>query len=272
MIGRIRRIETKVCGLLGHAKRWRHIGRKRIRVMKKLDKSKVEWIVREKAKGEMTNAQIAETMKISVIWVKKLWARYRNCKPLEIRYPMPMGRPKAGMHGRKEHSAVLQAYGQGVGGAVSIRDKAAEGTGTNISHRTVHHILREAGTASREPKKSKRRKYVRYERTYSNSLWHTDYKMLQDGRWFISYEDDASRLITGFGVFKEATGDHAIEVLERAIDAYGKPAAILSDHGSQFFANAGEIKRKGVSDFEKKLVGLGIRHILAGRNQVCRVV
>ena len=40
---------------------------------------------------------------------------------------------------------------------------------------------------------------VRYERTYSNSMWHTDYKLLDDGRWFIAYQDDASRFLTGFG-------------------------------------------------------------------------
>lgn len=26
---------------------------------------------------------------------------------------------------------------------------------------------------------------------------HTDYKQLDDGHWFISYEDDASRCVTG---------------------------------------------------------------------------
>ena len=33
------------------SKSWHHIGRWRVRVMKKLDKSKVEWIIREKLKG-----------------------------------------------------------------------------------------------------------------------------------------------------------------------------------------------------------------------------
>ena len=45
--------------------------------MKKLDESKAGWIIAQKRKG-MTNARIAETMCISVHWVKKISARYSN--------------------------------------------------------------------------------------------------------------------------------------------------------------------------------------------------
>ena len=52
-------------------------------------------------------------------------------------------------------------------------------------------------------------------------------------------------------------------MLEEAIKNHGKPASIMTDHGSQFYANASEAKRKGASDFEKRLVELGIHQILA---------
>lgn len=55
--------------------------------------------------------------------------------------------------------------------------------------------------------------------------------VLKDGRWLICYMDDAARFIVGYGVFKEATSKHAVEVLHHAIGNYGKPAAILSDRG-----------------------------------------
>ena len=58
--------------------------------MKKLDESKVNRIVRKKRKGGMTDAQIAKSMNVSVIWVKKLWFRYRNCTGT-ITYPLKMG-------------------------------------------------------------------------------------------------------------------------------------------------------------------------------------
>ena len=67
-------------------------------------------------------------------------------------------------------------------------------------------------------------------------MWHTDYKQLDDERWFISYEDDESGYVTGWGVFNEATTEHAIEVLDQAIAGHGEPRSILSDRGSQFYA------------------------------------
>ncbi len=94
-------------------------------------------------------------------------------------------------------------------------------------------------------------------------MWHTDYKQLDDGRWFIAYEDDASRFITGYGVFERATTQNALSVLYRAIKDHGKPASVMTDHGSQFYSNASEYKKKGASEFEQELVRLEIRHILA---------
>ena len=99
---------------------------------------------------------------------------------------------------------------------------------------------------------------------HSNSLWHTDYKQLDDGRWFLCYEDDASRFVTGWGVFREATTENAIIVLEGAIKRHGKPASVMTDHGSQFYANEAEARKRGESAYEKRLVDLGIKQILAG--------
>ena len=92
---------------------------------------------------------------------------------------------------------------------------------------------------------------------------HTDFKLSDDGRWFLCYEDYASRFVTGYGAFEHATTENALAVLEEAIKNHGKPASIMTDHGSQFYANASEAKRKGASDFEKRLVGLGVHQILA---------
>ena len=80
---------------------------------------------------------------------------------------------------------------------------------------------------------------------YSNSLWHTDYKKLDDGRWLIACQDDAPRFITGWGVFENATTQNAITVLEQAIMDHGKPAAVMTDHGTQFYANESEAKKRG---------------------------
>ena len=135
-------------------------------------------------------------------------------------------------------------------------------SGTAVPKGVVHAILREYGEAVEHKRKQARRKWIRYERKYANSMRHTDYKQLDDGRWFLSFLDDASRLIVGRGVFDEAASKHAVKVLEEAMSAYGKPVSILSDRGTQFYATESE-KSQGVSRFEKRLNDLGIRHMLA---------
>jgi len=71
--------------------------------------------------------------------------------------------------------------------------------------------------------------------------------MLPVGRWFLAYQDDASRFVTAYGVFENTTTANTLKVLDEAMKKYGKPASIMTDHGSQFYANESEAKRKGVS-------------------------
>jgi hypothetical protein len=52
---------------------------------------------------------------------------------------------------------------------------------------------------------------------------------------------------------------------DRAIDKHGRPRELLTDRGSQFYANEGERKEKGISQFEAYLAEHGIKHLL------CRV-
>lgn len=105
------------------------------------------------------------------------------------------------------------------------------------------------------------RGWVRYEREYSNSMWHGGFKQLPDGRWLVAYMDDASRLITGFGVFDEASAGRAIEVLEKAAAERGRPASVMTGRGRQFYAGG---RGHAGSEFEQKMAGMGMRHVLSG--------
>ena len=229
----------------------------------KLDEEQVRWMMRQKANGQTSSAEIAESMGVSDRWVRKLWSRYRFTRPEDVTWPPRMGRPVEGLPSRREHSAVLSCCSQGRRMAVRIETMVERSIGIHISHHVIHGILKDEELAENQPAKAKQRKWVRYERRYSNSLWHTDYKQLPDGKWFVSFQDDASRLVMGFGVFDEATSDHAIGVLEDAIKRYGKPAQVLTDRGSQFYANEKENTKRGVATFETRLVELGIKHVLA---------
>lgn len=240
--------------------KWRYIGSRRVRIMKKIDESEMWWIIREKTKGTR-NRVIAESMGVSTRWVQKIWARYKR-NGRKITYPKN-GRPFRAPPTRQEISAILSARAGRRRGAVALEARVRTETGIHIPHNAIHRTLKDMNLTGKADK-GRKKKWIRYEREYSNSLWHTDYKMLPDGSWFICYLDDASRFVTGWGVFAEATARHALEVLDQAIADHGKPASIMTDHGSQFYASGSEKKRKGTSRFEERLVELDIRQILAG--------
>ena len=109
-----------------------------------------------------------------------------------------------------------------------------------------------------EPKKWHRKKWIRYEREHSNSLWHVDWHEIKDprwkGLWLIVYEDDSSRFIVGYGVYTTLTSKYSVDVLMKAISMYGKPEEILSDHGTTFYALESDEREKGLTEFEKFLI------------------
>jgi len=88
--------------------------------------------------------------------------------------------------------------------------------------------------------------------------------LLPDGRWPVAHGDDASRFITGYGMFSNATSANAVGVLRKATREHGKPASVMTDHGTQFYATELESRRRGATAFEKFLVASGIHHVLSG--------
>ena len=127
-----------------------------------------------KAKGE-TTSRIAETMNVFTRRVKKLWARYRYTDPDKIVYsapslPPPMGRPESNLPGCKEYSAVPAARTEEQFGAMRLHGIIRDSTGINIPYNKIHQILRDENLASEHPKKSRRRKWVRFERVPTRTL------------------------------------------------------------------------------------------------------
>ncbi|MEM3042859.1 MAG: IS481 family transposase, partial [Thermoplasmata archaeon] len=111
-----------------------------------------------------------------------------------------------------------------------ILEKAIESEeGINIPHNRIHRILKENGLAKDEPRKQRRRKWVRYERKHSNSLWHADWVEI-GGVYVILIEDDALRLLVGAGSYKNATAQNSLRALKKAVAAYGKPRQLMTDH------------------------------------------
>ena len=231
-----------------------------------LDQSQIEWIVKAKVEGKK-NDDVANAMGVSVRRVQQLYSCYRKTGTTPtLKSP---GRPRAPDITDGERAIVREAY-QMYKLCACYLEKALHAHGVRINHKRIHRIMREEGLAMNEPHKQKRRKWIRYEREHSNSLWHTDWHEIKDprwkGQWLICYEDDASRCITGHGVYPTLTSKFSVDVLDGAVKKYGRPRSMLSDHGSTFYAVESVAREKGMTEFEKYLLKSKIKFIVGRVN------
>ena len=223
-------------------------------LMRKLNQAKLRWIIREVRKQEQSVYRIARIQKVKPRWVRALFKRFKDIPLNQVTLKRCGSKPKK-VSDKMVQTILLEKQKYGLG-AVNLETILKE-KGVKVSHNKIHEILKNNGLAKREPKKSKRRKWVRYERKHSNSLWHTDW-MDYKGKWYIFYEDDASRFVTGGGCFTNATTDNSIKVFDRAVKKFGKPLQLLSDHGTQFCSDEEKIFR-----FKEHLKSKGVELIHA---------
>lgn len=190
----------------------------------------------------------------------------RGCQILWSRYKKSGINPVLARPGRRlvptttqEKESICKAWRENDAPCAVILERFLDSKyAINIPHNCIHVVLKEMNFASDEPRKLHKKRWIRYERTYSNSLWHTDWKYLDCRGWFIAYLDDAFRFVVSYGLFDSASSENTVKVLREAIQKYGKPTKILSDRGSQFYATEAEEKTKGVMLFERFLVEKGI--------------
>ena len=228
--------------------------------MKKLNQKKIKWIVREMDKEQRSVYRIAKTMDISPQWAREIHRIYHQTG--EYPFPQKPGRkPQPISNSDKMH--VLEARkNHPLSGAIAL-EKILDFQGIHIPHNRIHRILKEEGLAVDEPRKQRRRKWIRYERRFSNSLWHADWFEQQQDQ-IILFEDDASRFITGYGVFRNATAKNSMRVLEQAIEQFGVPRQLMTDHGTQFTSLSRQIcTDPRPNEFQQMLKQHGIVHIKA---------
>ena len=53
----------------------------------------------------------------------------------------------------------------------------------NMSYYTLRITMASLGLSHEEKRKKNKRKWVRFEREFSNSMWHTDWYQIKDKRW-----------------------------------------------------------------------------------------
>ncbi len=230
--------------------------------MVKLDDSRIAWIIRMKEQGAK-NSEIASVQKVSVRRVQQIYAQYRKSEQI----------PSLGKPGRPrkeitafERSIVRKVYTRFRSNALYLEVFISKLYNLKINHNRIHAIMVSEGMSVEELRKRTRKKWIRYERDYSNSLWHTDWHEIKDSRWkgkqLIAYEDDASRFIVGYGVFDNATSENSVSVLDESVRKHSRPASILTDNGSPFTTNPNAIGNAPTS-FEHCLMKHKIRHVLS---------
>ena len=256
--------ERKSCRL-GKAKRTQQeyikLHKSNEKMKPKMTGKSIRYAIKQLEKGRDTKT-VAKELNVTQRHIQRLWAEY--LKTGVIHTQRPAGRPPDLMPSDETIQTVLNTHKNKPEGYVRTAQRLKR-EGQNISYYDVYRIMKSKGLVVDSPAKSKQRKWVRYERIYSNAMWHTDWHTMKDPRMkglnLITYLDDASRCITGAALFTKATSENAVTVLRHAVDRFGVPATILSDNGSCFVGRGGRRKPTGSwtpTLFENELLNLDI--------------
>ena len=178
---------------------------------------------------------------------KTLYKWYFNYRKGGFDALMPSGRSDCGKPRKldgdlKGRIAYLKGHYPRMGAAAIFRQLKEDGSikGGEVSESTVNRYVNQlAMEAGNKPAQDMRR----YERPHINEVWCGDssagpYLRTGDGRkrrvYVIALIDDASRLVTGAGVFFEDTFANLMSVMKGAVAKYGVPRVFNFDNGSAY--------------------------------------
>lgn len=144
---------------------------RKIRYMVKLNDRKIRWIIQQKLRGRGTG-ELALIQRVSKRRIEQLWQAYRLTGIIPaLKKP---GRPRKAPICLRDATLILEAYDRLKVNALTLENVLRHTHGLNLPHNRIHMILKENSRAMPEPSKQRRRRWVRYEREHSMSLWHMD--------------------------------------------------------------------------------------------------
>jgi len=174
---------------------------------------------------------LSRIYRVSPRWVREL--RRRGQLGLPLPGERPRGRPPK-VRFPDEVEIVLAAERQHRLHPGALERLLDEEYGLQVPHNRAHRILKGVGLVTNSPRKQRRRKWVRFERRFSNSLWQMDYTQLGHREYLFAIIDDASRLVVGWAPTPSPTAEVAWTTFLTAGERWGFPRQILSDNGSHF--------------------------------------
>ena len=231
--------------------------------MYKLNFKKRVWIVKQYQKG-VSPSKLAMAQKVHRSAVYQIVEKYKLYGWDGLK-DHKTGRPETVLN--KNAEIVILDLRKRFGYGACRIEQLLRKKGFGMSHRQIEKLLVRNGLVEPNIKKQRIRKWVRYELPYPNDMWHTDWTYDPfTQKQFSVYLDDRTRLITSFGLFKSATTERSIALLKSGMLGYGKPKSIMTDHGSQFYANREEATQEN-TQFRIYLNALGIKHYVARVNR-----
>ncbi len=210
--------------------------------------------------------ELARSHGISQSWIYELVARYRQG-----------GYPALEPCSRRPRSCPHQLGADVQATILDLRQELAAAGHDAGAHTIAHHligkvdkvpsvatiwrVLRRAGLITPQPRKRPRSSFKRFEADLPNEMWQADatHWLLADGSEveILNLIDDHSRLVVASVTFPTIKAADVVQVFYEAAQAYGYPAAWLSDNAAVF---SGE-SRRGKVIIEAELENLGIRCI-----------
>jgi len=137
-----------------------------------------------------------------------------------------------------------------------------------LSHNKIYAILVEEGLNMPIDFVRKTWGGKRFCRLHSNSLWQTDFKLLDNDNWICNYLDDHSRFIVKGREFSEnPTHEIALEIFMKAGKKHGFLEQVLTDQGTEFYCAPVKGKVQGISTFTKTLTEMKIEHLIASKRR-----
>jgi len=210
--------------------------------------------------------ELAKSHGISQSWIYELVARYRQG-----------GYPALEPRSRRPRSCPHQLAAEVQAAILDLRQELAAAGHDAGAHTIAHHLvgrvdrvpsvatiwrtLHRAGLITAQPQKRPRSSFKRFEAELPNEMWQADatHWLLADGSEveILNLIDDHSRLVVASVTFQTIKAADVVQVFYEAAQAYGYPAAWLSDNAAVF---SGE-SRRGKVIIEAELENLGIRCI-----------
>jgi len=225
----------------------------------RMKERKQRWVIRRYLAG-MSTRKIATHLQISNRSVQRVMCHYKNFG--SIIEPKLVGRPKINLNINCK-KLIQQEWQKFQCGSVKLH-KLLSVKGLGVSQRKIQQIMDENHLTAPCSKRRGQRKYCSYRWPSCTVVLHTDWTHCPiTNKDLIAFIDDHSRFIVSYGIYDGATTENTLFCLYRLLFESGIPYAIITDRGSQFYANKIGKKEQGKCQFQEVLEEMGIKHIVA---------